>query len=188
MEDSYIYINNNSLSKELCDDIIEIYDNSDKKRQSKTIGGLNTDTLKATSCDCSDISDKKWPDIERCLFNELMYNLHEYMKQINTTKYTHTTLYRYCKFRIQKYEKNEMGKYDYHIDELIENQTARKMTFIWYLNDVYYGGDTTFYNKKIQPTVGKILIFPSTWTYPHSSMPVISNSKYIIVGWLLQDL
>ena len=73
MEDSYIYINNNSLSKELCDDIIEIYDNSDKKRQSKTIGGLNTDTLKATSCDCSDISDKKWPDIERCLFNELMY-------------------------------------------------------------------------------------------------------------------
>jgi len=188
MEDPYIYINNNSLSKELCDDIIEIYENNDKNYKSTTIGGLNTDILVGSACECSDISNKKWPEIERCLFNELLYNLREYMKQINSDKYIHSSSLYFDNFRIQKYEKNEMGKYNYHMDELIQNQSARKITFIWYLNDVYEGGETSFYNKKVKPTVGKLLIFPSTWTYPHSSISVRSNSKYIIVGWIFRPV
>jgi len=188
MENPYIYINNNSLSRELCDDIIEIFETSDKKYKSYTIGGVNENILKATGCDVNDIINSKWSAIEECLFNELKFNLDKYMNMINTDKYNHRTDLIYRKFRIQKYEKNEQGKYNYHSDDLIEANTARKITFIWYLNDVYDGGETTFYNIKIPPTVGKLLIFPSTWTYPHSSMPVISNSKYIIVGWLLRGL
>ncbi len=184
MEDPFIYINNNSLSKELCDDIIEIYEKCDIRYKSLTVGGFNPNILKANMCECKEISDKKWIDIDKCLKNELIYNLGKYIKQIDTDKYQHFFSFNITGFRIQKYDINDSGMYTFHMDELIEYETLRKITFIWYLNDVYDGGETAFYNKKIQPTVGKLLLFPSTWTYPHSSIPVISNNKYIIVGWI----
>lgn len=184
MEDRFIYIDNNSLSKELCDDIIEIYENCDLRSNSLTIGGLNANVLVANKCDSTDISDKKWVDIEKCLRIELVYSLYKYLNQINTDKYAHSFSFDIINFKIQKYDIKDSGMYKFHIDGLIQDGTERKITFIWYLNDVYDGGETEFYNTKIHPTVGKLLLFPSTWTYPHSSRPVISNNKYIVVGWL----
>jgi predicted 2-oxoglutarate/Fe(II)-dependent dioxygenase YbiX len=90
-------------------------------------------------------------------------------------------------FNIQKYEVSESGKYIYHTDNNvdIQNNTERCITFLWYLNDVCSGGETEFFNNiKISPEIGKLVLFPSTWTYPHCSRPVISNDKYIMVGWL----
>jgi hypothetical protein len=61
------------------------------------------------------------------------------------------------------------------------------LTYIWYLNDVNEGGETIIWdNHKIKPTTGKLLLFPATWTYPHSGLMPISNDKYIITGWIYQ--
>ena len=65
----------------------------------------------------------------------------------------------------------------------------RYITFIWYLNDVSEGGETEMKgNIRIKPEAGKLLLFPSTWTYPHCSRPTISNDKYAIVGWILRSI
>ena len=88
--------------------------------------------------------------------------------------------------QIQKYTKLK-GRYVYHQDFLIdwENKKNRVITFIWYLNNVETGGETEFWAKyKIKPETGKLLFFPSTWTYPHRGMMPISNDKYIITGWI----
>ena len=59
---------------------------------------------------------------------------------------------------------------------------------MWYLNDVEIGGETDFINFKIKPTTGKLVIFPSTWTYPHCANIPISNDKYIITGWFVNNI
>ena len=61
-------------------------------------------------------------------------------------------------------------------------------TYIIYLNDVGKdsGGSTEFScGKTIQPKVGKIIFFPSTWTYFHRGKTLEKGIKYIATNALL---
>ena len=54
-----------------------------------------------------------------------------------------------------------------------------------YLNDVIEDGYTEFeFGLKVQPRVGKILLFPATWQYLHRGYPPKSETKYLCTGWL----
>ena len=66
----------------------------------------------------------------------------------------------------------------------------RIITFLWYLNTVEEGGETEFFNGRIsiKPEKGKLLLFPSTWTYIHRGNMPISNDKYILTGWIYCDM
>lgn len=197
--DPYIYINRNSLSSDICKDIIEIYEKTQNKHRATTIGGLNEDVLSALQCPSHNITDDEWPTIHSFLLRELTNNLKTYAKVLDS-QIGDGNIYRHMKddlkliyneFHINKYESNNGGKYDYHIDRYLnkEMNDERHITFIWYLNDVIEGGETEIKgNIKIKPETGKLLLFPSTWTYPHCSRPTISNDKYAIVGWLLRDI
>jgi hypothetical protein len=190
--DPYIYINKHSLSPELCKDIIEIYEKTQNKHKASTLGGINEDILKALQCPINNITDKDWPVIHDLLISELHRNLDTYAniidKQIgdgNIYQHLNRIIYNGC--YINKYECINEGKYDYHIDRYFikEMDQERHITFIWYLNDVEEGGETEMKgNIRIKPESGKLLLFPSTWTYPHCSRKTISNDKYVIVGWL----
>ena len=192
--DPYIYINRNSLSSDICKDIIEIYEKTQNKHRATTIGGLNEDVLRAFQCPIQNITDDEWPTIHSFLLQELTNNLKTYAKVLDS-QIGDGNIYRHMKddlkyneFHINKYESNNGGKYDYHIDRYFnkEMNEERHITFIWYLNDVTEGGETEMKGHiKIKPEVGKLLLFPSTWTYPHCSRPTISNDKYAIVGWLM---
>jgi hypothetical protein len=121
----------------------------------------------------------------------------KYMKTLDNQigdgkQYKHITdniIYNGC--HINKYECKNEGKYDYHIDRYLTKGMGqeRYITFIWYLNDVEEGGETEIKgNIRIKPETGKLLLFPSAWTYPHCSRKTISNDKYVIVGWLLRNI
>ena len=197
--DPYIYINRNSLSSDICKDIIEIYEKTQNKHRAMTIGGLNEDVLSALQCPSHNITDDEWPTIHSFLLQELTNNLKTYAKVLDS-QIGDGNIYRHMKddlkliyneFHINKYESNNGGKYDYHTDRYFnkEMNEERHITFIWYLNDVTEGGETEINgNIKIKPETGKLLLFPSTWTYPHCSRPTISNDKYAIVGWLLREV
>jgi Rps23 Pro-64 3,4-dihydroxylase Tpa1-like proline 4-hydroxylase len=63
----------------------------------------------------------------------------------------------------------------------------RRMSAIVYLNDNYEGGTITFtnINKSFKPEENTIMIFPSSKDFSHSANPVISGTKYAIIGFWL---
>lgn len=204
--EEYIYINDNSFSKEICNDIIDMFENQEDKCDGVTFGGLDKnvkDTIDfRIPIDESNPHFIKWQKIRDLLKNELTRNLNIYIKKISepllldiqnsTRKYQFFNHTSNCDtYMIQKYNKNK-GRYIYHDDAHIEWNTKRYriLTYIWYLNDVYDGGETEFFGKlRIVPRAGKLVLFPSTWCYPHRGRVPISDNKYIITGWIyISDL
>ena len=53
------------------------------------------------------------------------------------------------------------------------------------LNDEYTGGEfVMFEDKEIKLNAGDILIFPSTFMYPHRVDPVKKGVRYSYVSWV----
>jgi hypothetical protein len=182
----------NALSKELCENIIKQFEADDTKRNGITFSGVNLE-IKNTYDICISSNPEKWGDLDSILFENLYSNLNKYFKLTNNYLSGNTTMHniktntmmRDRGFQIQKYIKNE-GKYIYHNDFWsFENGEYRILTYLWYLNDVYDGGETEFFGTlKIKPEAGKLLIFPTFITYPHSGLMPTSNDKYVITGWI----
>lgn len=61
----------------------------------------------------------------------------------------------------------------------------RKISVLLYLNEEYSGGEIVFTKKSIsiKPTKNTLVIFPSTDEYAHSAEPVLSGTKYVVVGF-----
>lgn len=87
-------------------------------------------------------------------------------------------------FRIKKYFPEKGDQFDTHVDVLDYSSSRRYLAFLWYLNDVSVGGETTFENLSIVPKAGSMLVFPPVWLFPHKGNPPISNTKYIMSTYL----
>lgn len=195
MNDPYIYVRNNSLPKPFCNEVIDFFEkNKHMHKDGLTIGGINKNVKDTSDIFINMGAKKNYPEnmmnIIKLIQDEIRYNLTEYYKCINNVyknedeKIIKNPLSTEG-FLIQKYEKG-IGNYKYHNDGYItETGKDRRITFLFYLNDVDIGGETEFMNTyKIQPRQGTILLFPSTWTYHHRGNIPISGPKYIITGWL----
>jgi hypothetical protein len=200
----FIYSNEHSLSKELCEEIIHFY------KEDNQLGGLGV-TYSGVNKKIKDtwdlniatlLEDKKWKKIHEVLYKELYINIKIYLDKFNNdpeyNKYhlddmdkfniLGTNVLKSECFQVQKYEKQK-GKYIYHNDFKAEfkKEEYRVITYIWYLNDVEEGGETEFFgNYKIKPQAGKLVLFPASWCYPHCGCMPISSDKYIITGWAYQ--
>jgi hypothetical protein len=75
------------------------------------------------------------------------------------------------------------SSYEWHVDNDPRSDEKSFIQFILYLNtlELDEGGTTEFANgRKVKPEVGKLLIFPCSWTFPHSGNEVKGKDKFII--------
>lgn len=86
-------------------------------------------------------------------------------------------------FQVLKYNKDNY--YKEHIDGGFNWEIKRTVSFVFYLNDDFKGGETYFPRQgiTISPSVGDVLIFPSTYTHPHIAQQVSEGTKYSAVIW-----
>jgi len=174
-----------SLSTDICTNIIQRFEHDERKVPGITFNKEDPDVKKTMDLHIS--SKEGWKDIDTILFKALEKGVQQYIEhlKINDTCFGDILIDTIdTGYQIQRYTK-ETGYYKWHHDFSTRMPRVRKLTYIWYLNDVIEGGETEFINgTKIRPETGKLMLFPSCWTFVHRGCMPISNDKYIATGWL----
>lgn len=95
----------------------------------------------------------------------------------------------YFDFNISHKERYNILKYeegDFFLEHEDDNgSNERTVSFVYYINDDYEGGEITFrlQDLTIKPKAGQLLVFPSNSNFRHSISEVTSGTRYCIVSW-----
>jgi hypothetical protein len=78
------------------------------------------------------------------------------------------------------------GYHVWHCEAGTRLSANRLLFFILYLNDVEEGGETEFLyqHKRVKPKQGTLVVAPAAFTHTHRGNPPLSNTKYILTGWI----
>ena len=180
---SFIYEQQNALSREDCDKIIENFEAHEEDQYVGVIG-KGVERLKVKrSTDLYLLGQPHWQWADDLFFNSL--NLAS--KELRAM---HKTLDEEplddAGYQIQRTLPGEY--YHWHKDTGFHSR-KRLMVAIWYLNDVPsdHGGATQFQYQdiSIQPEAGKLILFPPYWTHVHRGQKLLDGKKYIVCTWLV---
>lgn len=74
--------------------------------------------------------------------------------------------------------------YGLHVDD--GQADNRRVSCLIYLNEDFIGGELNFpeQNVMIKPEKGMLVMFPSSFMYPHQSIDIKYGNKYAIVTWI----
>jgi Rps23 Pro-64 3,4-dihydroxylase Tpa1-like proline 4-hydroxylase len=190
----FIYEIPNAVSKEVCEDMIKRFLNDNDKERS-TIGNnqrVETNIRNTTNLWLAKFD--KWGDIIAPMLDVFLNGLEEYKKyllklnciseDLGSQLFDMVTME-----HIFINQTNEGEFYQWHYDSSKKsNECHRILTFLLYLNTLEedQGGCTEFKcGKKVRPEQGKLLIFPSTWTYVHRGAEVKNGGmKYTCGTWV----
>jgi hypothetical protein len=167
-KETFIYEKNNSITEELCTEIIEMFDNNNNININ-----TNIDFLK----------------IKIVLFKELKLNILKYNKKINKIESFNllnlSNLFinnDNIEFYIDKNNNNNNNNNN-NIFNRLTNKKFKILFFMWFLNE--YDGEICFFNDyKIKPKIGKFIMFPVSWCYNYKEIINIQNNKYMIYGYI----
>jgi Rps23 Pro-64 3,4-dihydroxylase Tpa1-like proline 4-hydroxylase len=193
--DPLIWTKNKVLSSEFCKHTINKFENDERKHEGLIGLERRTSSIKK-SVDLNISYYLDWKDEDSIFYQSLKENIVEYIEYCNKYNNYFPNAYVSCSMRENRkdtgyqIQRTKPGEYyDWHNDGLVENNFSRIFTYIWYLNDISQEGYTEFSNGiKVQPEQGKILIFPSTWTYVHRGVSPKFETKYISIGWYSYEL
>ena len=193
----YIISFDNTLTKEFCEGVCEKMKN-DTRRSIGIVGRdktLNLEIKNSYDLHISPLED--WREEDDIFFTTLASFKDKYMDTVQentglTPDFFANTGYGYASngdvfadtgYQIKMYEPGQ--RYNWHHDYIIDaKEGPRVLTYIWYLNDDFEGGETEFIDGTvIKPERGKMLFFPSTWMYVHRGKLVTKGNKYIATGW-----
>ena len=205
--DRYVRVYENALSDNFCDHIINVFEQNPQYHTPFQCTTTEVLMMKSRPDD-SNISKKialpKTTDelnltkfrieLEKennYISQQLTKHLLLYFQDLNLPSPDKEYLFGFhdAGYQMQKYTKNK-GRYIFHDDTHvlhngIENKLGyRTATFLFYVNDVEEGGETTFPAFQVKPKKGSLLFFPATWNYVHSANIPRSSNKYIITGWM----
>ena len=191
LEDPYIWEKPNALTDEFCDHLVQKFEDDPGNDVYNGIIGMgyaDPDTKETFDLSISRSQYWKTEDNTVCTnVGELVNEYFDYVKESVPNSQARNAIVKISDtgYQIQKYLPNK-GFYTWHHDYRFEiDQGSRILTFIYYLNTVEEGGETEFTNGiKIKAEKGKVVLFPSLWTYAHRGCIPYSGNKYILTGWL----
>tara|TARA_B100000683_G_scaffold225751_1_gene224416 strand:- start:217 stop:810 length:594 start_codon:yes stop_codon:yes gene_type:complete len=180
----FIYVERDALPKSFCNNVIEKFEQDDRKRQGQVGGGVQLDIKRSSDLSISKLDD--WKSYDQAFFKSLNGGLKKYIRFLPEEYMKHRALSELGNdtgYQIQRTQPNDY--YIWHHDQT----TTRLVTFIWYLNDIKDGGYTEFIDgTRIQPEAGKLIIFPATWDFLHRGVSPKTETKYLCTGWVHADM
>lgn len=191
----FIFEKKNSITPELCIDIIDIY-NDDPNNKINEIYNIDRNL--------------NYAKIKQYLINELYENLHNYLFvkikmqisnviNINTISFSFfienkklsnnlhisepvTALQSDTQCNTNKSESERFN--EIQITKRFSHTNKMKLfMYIWFLND--YDGEIIFWNDyRITPKCGNFLMFPISWCFPYEEIIHSCANKYILYGYV----
>ena len=188
----FLYTKPNALSKDLCRGFIDIFESSEDRQH------LGQVYLKTSECNKNikqsvdisftpnDLQNPKWghllstlvPIIENGL-NDYILRFHQGLTQVDPFRMSSV-------FNMQRYRPSE-AFYGYHCERASLKYSDRILVWMVYLNTLTDRGETEFFYQHHfeRPEEGKLVIWPSDWTYTHRGIPSPTQTKYILTGWFV---
>ena len=183
--ENFIHVEKNAISDELCEQIINEYDDSDDWKPG-TINDYEINEYR--KCEVVYLSQdetlqknlKTRNKIDENLYKIISNLLEKYLKKYDSLGYVQIkedTGYMLLRYKTGDYVKK-------HVDTSSDQHRTLSCSLI--LNDDYEGGEIIFFDGEIKPNLekGDLLIFPSSFTYPHQVLPVTSGTRYSIITWI----
>ena len=167
------------LPAEVCHDLIELFENNPDSHERFDLGRPSF-----TQLNFSDVQNLN-PEIHQCLINKAQEYKNRYLKDTRTTHFP--VKVEMEKFHIKRYHNNDIDQFMEHVDVADYESARRCLAFFWYLNKVHRGGETifpSFERFSVQPKLGRLLIFPPLWMFPHIGSKPLSGPKYIVGSYL----
>jgi hypothetical protein len=182
-----IEIFENSLSPDLCGEIIRRFEEDGRKIDGGVGYGDGTIAADHTLKKCTELylsSFPEWKDIDEILYKEVTSKMLQLREKVPGLARVNTVNDE--GYRIKKYNNDGTEFFNWHIDQNGRAQGHRYLIFQWYLNDVKKGGETEFRLQKIKvnPVAGRLICFPPYWTHEHRGLAPVSGPKYILCSWI----
>jgi hypothetical protein len=185
----FIYRKQNALSKEICSQFIAKFEASDQKQPGVLYGpdGSSSDSFKK-STDISFhpgyLTSPIWGEPLTKLVEILTTGKRDYYYRYQTAMEKLDAFDISPVFNMQKYNPGE-GFFGWHCERASIKYMNRVLVWMIYLNDVTDRGETEFlYQHHFEEAeAGKLIIWPSDWTYTHRGVPSTTQTKYILTGW-----
>ena len=177
--DDLIYVAEDKLDKDFCKHCIEKFNKDDNRYQGEVGSGVNLEMKRSIDLTISD--NDNWKEEDNVFYNSFKKTLDSYKKELKHPFPDKCLLGRIEDSGYQIQETKPGDFYTWHQDGMY----SRILTIIWYLNDINEDGYTEFSSGlKIQPEMGKILMFPALWPWVHRGYPPKYETKYICTGWI----
>lgn len=123
------------------------------------------------------------PEVKQ-LNSKIKYAIEEYISKFTTLFWSYNA---YSYIRLNRYNKNTyMRTHCDHIYSLFDGtkKGVPVLSILGALNSNYTGGDFIMFEQdviKLDP--GNLLIFPSSFLFPHEVTPVLSGTRYTYISW-----
>jgi len=174
------FIEQYQIDKVLCKKIIDYFESASNKTSGTNGYSVNTSIKKSTDL----VFDS--PLLVQYI-NELAECTELYKKKYIYCDIGHEQWSIFPEINIQRYLPGE-GYYKLHSERMTGyGEVARRhLVFMTYLNDVTDEGETFFYYQglKVKPKTGLTLIWPAEWTHTHNGITSMTQTKYIVTGWM----
>ena len=179
MSHNHIEIYDNSLSLKECEGIIDYFEQSEYTKKG-LVGRTNINKEWKESTDL-----QMWFNRQDLLPNKILGDA----LRIGLKKYTEKypmledlSLWNVGPdYNIQKYTEGE-GYYVMHCEHDVPDLN-RIMAWMFYLNDAKCGTRFYYPTKDVKAKRGRLVIWPASWTHPHSGITPNRGIKYIATGW-----
>jgi len=193
VNDPYLVEIEDALSPQLCNSLIEKFNHvifSERQKVDQLSICYRDGKKLCTACNCTRLNLMEHPIFTEEIFQvaNISNQLFAQYKQItDSVPIQFPTKYTFESIKIKRYLPNTDQQFKMHIDADSWNMSKRFLAIIFYLNDGFEGGETTFikHRKTITPKQGKCVIFPPYWPWLHKAEQVEGDcSKYFMGTYL----
>ena len=172
--DDYVKVYN-VISKNICESIIANFESDPEWKQH---------TWYTTSEDNHKSKHNQELDV---LFGRKLDILEQYLDKSLANYYKDTGLSNLVTYhsavRLNKYKPGTIMSEHYDLIRRNKQDGIPVLTFLGLLNDNFEGGHFVLRDKVIEFKQGDVMIFPSTFIYPHKVEEVTKGTRYSFVSW-----